>query len=1176
MADNPIFRGPFRGINDVISPKHLPIGQFVDALNVANYAGAPGPRPGYTPARTGPFSATPQVLYTGAEVDVTTGAYNCTDGTWVYWINKDDDAIYKCLYDGTGFDTVIGSRTALGPIFHHNGLLYFSDNNVLLRCTVAGADLTTLMDQVAGGNIMGIHYDDANDYIYFVQGWPTNEVKKVDVSGPPTSPVDVLTTGLIDSNGLAAYVAGDAIFVTCGDAGGDYIYKCALDGTGGSQILTGLYDPMGIVHDGNGEILWVEHGTNDRVAKCVDTGGNVNIETLVELGTSHPFYLCIDETTGKLFFDDQTFGAKSIQWLFYSSAGWKIISSFPWRRSVAGVPDGTFSDDIVLLQLLNETLEEIMFAVWFPTTDATYVLTKGYTAAFGDAPAMLVLNDRDADPSIGTDYQAGFGRADFAYMGPGITSAKGGVLMCNGEGAHVFNYVLGDTIYEITASTDGGHIFLTLGNETSAGWDDGPLGGPDMEEEVRDAIIENMPSIDNVKVVISGSPPNRVFTLQFGGRNAGQHLAGLGITTSGGNATAEYTRDGGTEDGHIVYLLQAGLPTPEILTDVGASAGVLIGDFEWKVAFYSSTLGWESPLSPPLQAFMDSEKRQFSWVVPNDGADVNLLFDHTLSCGQLVDYVRLYRRRRGTNTSSPPADGNGTAADDTFYLVDEWPVQHGGDLGDLEGNTTDNVADEARFTNRAPTHSYPPDDAQFVEVLKGRAYFMSVNAGQQRLWWSDLPDPITAELGMVNVNVYSNAVLDNLRASDHHATGLKSLGGMLLALTNRDAFVVNGDMIGLGGDLAARRLPGGAGCASQWCIIETDAMPEMAGSLIYPNDQGHLYLFDGNASTRLSGALGNTVAGLVKKTWFNTEIMEVGSDTWYFASAVLWNDGINQWVIVSTFLDEGEDTQTIECLDTIASNQRFKLILDGETTPNYLYSDSTVSEVKTKLEALPNVDEVVVTKKDDGGYRTFTVTFAGDLAGTDVPLMTVTDAETNGATVTVVEGGTDSPKQLVYDLATGSWFVWDIPGWSFFTLIEWAGSIGKGRQVVVFGDDNANLLKLEAGKGDNGSTFAWYMKTGALDFGSPRLMKSIPIAYFGFDIQSNGGIDAAVTLDAYPDTGAAIPKVFTDVTTLEELEARIDAHCKRIAYRLSGTIEDDQDQPRLVAHESVMEVTDPH
>ncbi|HRW56132.1 MAG TPA: hypothetical protein P5081_24935, partial [Phycisphaerae bacterium] len=159
---------------------------------------------------------------------------------------------------------------------------------------------------------------------------------------------------------------------------------------------------------------------------------------------------------------------------------------------------------------------------------------------------------------------------------------------------------------------------------------------------------------------------------------------------------------------------------------------------------------------------------------------------------------------------------------------------------------------------------------------------------------------------------------------------------------------------------------------------------------------------------------------------------------------------------------------------------------------------------------------------------------------------------------------------LVFDLDTQSWTRWNIPAWGWHVIRKLTGSTGKGRALPVFSDASANLFTLQFGKGDNGASFSWHAEFGDSSFGSGR-MKQIPLVRFGFETVSYGGTAATVRLDSTIVNELRTVTVTRDEAALNNagfLVKRIDAASfHHIRHKLSGTIVDDQDHPKLVERE---------
>jgi|GEM_PF-2727553 len=909
------FGGPFGGINDVLSKRQLPTGQCVDALNVVNDFGSIRPRPGYEKARTVSLKFSPRFVY---EASLSQCIGLGVDDEYIYYTNTSGNELRRITRDGAN-KTNIGSITSPTQlaIDEANEIAYVASTTDIIKVTSikSGTSTSTLLSS-GGGNFTYIAIDVANDYIFLWK--PASYV----IQRATLSTGAGLTTIASLSNptilrGLVLDTTNQKIFVL--DQTANKITRLDYDGSNSTDIATGLDDFYGMAIDVADERLYLTKYDG------VDTGNIVSIKTdgtdqttLITGGLGSTIGpIAFHASSKQLFFSPSS--AAEIYRMNSHPSVLRIISMFSLERNLIGVPDGTFGDDWILGQLFNETTNEVDFVSWFPATDESFILSaNAYRSAKNFTPFDLIItNDRDTDPDTNAAFQSKFGRADFAYTGESLNTAKGGVLIANGEGQGCWaNYVMGNHKIRVTNYAAAGNIRLVINGVTT-----NALTDTTTQENARIAMQETV-GVNQVIVTKTGtaynSSPVAQFDIEFVGSLAGQ---AVDVSIVDGTTSAELStiQAGGTETGHKIFLLPTGLPTPSFgavsgtfdieaeTTTSGSPSGNLDGVYRYVVTYYSSMLGLESPPSGYLQLGVSlsvSEKVRFDVTglpdtIYHQGSTSGIPF-------RLCDRMRIYRQRVGNAfiTGTEP-DGLGQV-DDGYYLITDIDLQTSVENGFTHSGAYNDDGAVATGT-RAPNYGYPPEGAQYVTIHDGRAHWLPLVDGIQRVYYSELPNVDTAENGYHYVRSEASATIENARASDHHATSIFSFGGQLILHTNRDAFIINTDLLEFG-DYRARRLPGGGGCAGKHTIVETDAMPELSGRLIWPNDRGDIYQFDGGTVQLISRSIRNRVRQLVRKTWQNIDSLETGQDTWYFASAIL--DPEQARVIYSLFNDDGAASNT--------------------------------------------------------------------------------------------------------------------------------------------------------------------------------------------------------------------------------------------------------------------------
>lgn len=1069
-------------MDDLRSARHLGPGDLVDGLNIVNEAGSLRPRPGYEQVAS---------QINGAPLLIKTGLTSIRDFAWSsanwFWV---DNVGLKIAPRGAKGSSAIATLSQCRSITYDSAsdTAYIPYGTYEVRKVSAistspsGSDLLTIG---SGNNLWDAALDVANDKIYILQLLTGTGVRVYSATlstGADLTLLATVTTATFASPiWLRFDVTNQKIYLGSVTAG---IYRLDADGSNGTLIYAGSfsanYNMSGLAIDEAGGKLYYttqtvsgEQPTEGVYSLDLDGSNNALLAKIAfdtSLGDVH-----FDATNKRIYFsigDGRIYQANALT----TSA--RILSMFSLERGLIGVANGTFADDWILGQIFNESTSETDFVSWFPATDEAWMMPLGYHAAEGTRPELIITNDRDTDPDVDYGFQTGFGRADFAYTGLSLNSAKGGVLIANGEGNGFFaNYVMGNTIIRVTDFAASGNITLTINGVTTAAISDTTTA-----ENLR-ITLSTTPGVNQVIVTKTGtaynSSPVAQFDIEFIGGLSGQAVT---VTINDGTTSATLTTEqaGGTETAHKMYLMPCGLPKPDvggsshnvqfIQTAVGASGSTLDGVYEYCATYYSSILGLESPRSvssgykdPHVSGGPDRVKFTIN------GLPDSIYFEGATSAIPflLVDRIRIWRKRVGNNLLGSGLPDGGGQVDYDFFFVAEYDLKtaktagYPYDIGDDQG--------EEDLVTVAPNYGYPPEKAQYVAVHGSRAHWAPQTPGLQSIYYSELPRVTTGEPGHQYVKPGSVAVLENTRPSDHHTTSVISFGSQLVVHTNRDTFLVATDLIEFGTYQAAR-IPGGGGCAGKHLIVETDAMPELGGRLIWPNGRGDIYEFDGGSVRLISRSIRNLVRTLVRKTWQDVAYAETGNDTMYFGSAIL--DPEYARVIFSMFVDSGA-----------ASN---------------------------------------------------------------------------------------APIQLVFDLDTQSWTRWDIAAWGWHVIRKLTGSTGKGIALPVFSDASANLYKMQFGKGDAGSTFAWHAEFGDESFGTRRDKQS-QIVRFGFETIDYGGAAASVRLDTtIVNKDRTVPGVHP-ATTLDnagDLETRIDAKTfKHIRFKLSGTIADDQDHPRLVERE---------
>ncbi len=927
----PYFNGPYRGINDLISPRQLREGDFVDALNVVNDGGSMRPRPGYVDKTSMQLLAAPTLFVREA---ITNGYNGIAAGNGYVFYSYDEAAVRR--RDSSNADN---ETTIYGSLTDPRGLAYDADNDNLylalhdgnfkiekIAAASTGSPSTSTLLTGATTDFTDVAIDVTNDRIYATKTTAASSLWMA-----------TLSTGAglaqVASNSGSSWVAvcvdptGGKVYFADRDVGGaSSIWRMDLDGTNEEEWITsGVGNIRGITVDSaDGRIYWTDD--NAKAIKSIKTDGTEQI-TYFSGSYGNITQINFDADTRMLYFIGIETGTDEIYQIPAISSVARVTSLFSLERSLVGVSG--FADDWVIAQVFNESASRVEFVSWFPATGEAFGMPTGYVAPISTDPAVICTNNRDTGPAAAAGFQSKYGVADFAYTGTALNTAKGGVLIANGEGNGYFaNYVMGNHKIRLTFDTVSSDCTLTVNGQTT-----GTLSQGTAEKTFRRQLLsELLGTVDQVIVDKTGSGAGEYFDIEFIGNLSGQAVT-VTKTSGTGTTTLATTQTGGTETGHKIYLLPCGLPRPDVKYEgssathhisfdnvtTGSPSGNLTGIYEYCATFRSSILGIESPrsrISPLKRVTVGGSSQKILFNIYNAIPDT--IYHKGSTSGipfLLCDRLRVYRRRLGNDYSSGTTpDGQGQV-DSDFRFVGEYDLQN-----QFEETLTYAIGEDdgtAATSTIAPRYDYPPEGAQYVEVHGSRAHWVPNEAGIQRAFYSEVPDPATGEFRGQCVRQSSFATLENTRASDHHVTSLKSFGPYLLLHTEHDAFLVNTDLLEFG-TYQARRLPGAGGCAGKHCVVETEALPELSGSLVWPNGRGDIYRFNGSSVELLSQGITDLVRQVVRKTWQNIDNLETGQDNFYFASAAL--DPEKRRIIFSLFLDENA-----------ASNSPFQLVYHLDT-----------------------------------------------------------------------------------------------------------------------------------------------------------------------------------------------------------------------------------------------------
>ena len=888
------FSGPWGGISNLVSAKQIIPSDLASASNVTNVGGRLAPRPGYLPLTDAPLSIVQQVMI--------------------------------------GYDSITTETDGLA-MDQSNGRIYFSVVNTVRSISVNGGAITT--EFTGAGTAVAKIGLTVGSYLYYTDP-VTRTIRRVDWTTWLNPTTLVTLGGSSVPNCIAVDTVNSKIWYGTIVGGNAQLRYCAIGGgadTLGVDLGASTYAPIGIAVDSTGTYVYLGYGPIIKRLNCSDSG--TTNTTLYTSGTATNGIqgIALDESNSYVYYNERTLygfgylrrmttaGASNILWhsqlgtypnglvrhnstnrffvgdtLAYApKAGmyritapgdFQIISSFWINRSVLDVDEsaGEYSKDIVLLQLISSTYTEQKYIAFFPTSGIKYALDPGYNSRIVEADRANTWVSLDRTTAISTSYAnnelaSTSGRATFAWTGAGLNTGKGGLLIADGDNQWVFNYVLGDTIQTVEIGSGGGGdtFTLTYGTETTAS-----LAWNASAATVKDA-LEDLLALDGVVVTLSGT----TYTIRFVGALSGQDATTLTGTGTGCTVTIVKTQAGGTDTDATLYLRPVGLPMPTSLTatSVGVASGIITGYYEYYATFYSSTWDIESPPSSDnALALMTSESVDMTITAPS-----TMYFEgtagatYTIANGPLIDFWRLYRRKRGSYAGGSTGGGDGVDADPTWYFIAQTPI--------ASLTYRDNNADTAKdFASPLPINNeYPPQDAQWVEICNGRSVWASARSEDRNVWPSELQKAggvANGELGFEYVSDFKFFLPEFLAASDTPITGMKSYQGVLYIGTEKEVVATTLDGVDDTGPSVVR-LRGTTGWASQWMIAESSSLPDAPGNLFWVSPNGWVYSFNGSQTQLLSRKIDTTSRTFARQYWHATSYFPSAfTNNWYWCSGI--------------------------------------------------------------------------------------------------------------------------------------------------------------------------------------------------------------------------------------------------------------------------------------------------
>lgn len=925
----PVFEemGPFAGLMELPSPKHISTKHLAAASNVQQRGGMICPRPGYSRARTDNLAG-----FTTIKTGLTSGRNVCRDGgtggpavnLYFAWGQN----VYTILPTGAGFTKVYDSGDA-NAVTNGRGIcidevpatdmLYICDYAAgkIKKGDVASGGLTTIVDRSAlpaYPNYIAI--DPAGAKLYFSENSGTNGSRIVTctTSGGSLNVLLTITSGAIEElTGLAVDVARSKIYYAQAVGTSNLIRKMTTAGASPTTIatLSSTASPTDVFYDlTNDRIYFASNDTaGSKTISYIQLDSSGNMIGGIEIVASFPSTVgltgfTVDQSNGQLYLMDTT-NAKLL-----ANESTRVIISNAWlRRSLVGASSSTETDDLMLFQKMNTASGGSKFSVYFPARDDLFDMTPGYTFGSGSDPDIWCMISRTANPSS-TDPViplANYGRASFSWTGTGLDTFEGGMLMAASTGGYVFNYVTGESAQnEIqTITIDGGATggtFTVAMNGTATVAINYNASAATVQTALR--TVMNTVGYGATGCTVAGAAGGP-WTVTFGGSGANTcfplWIGDPGLLTKaadtavnqGLDVSVRRTQRGRSVPDGCLILRPAGLPTPTLSNaQVNGVTGNLTGVYSYLISYYSSVLNIESPPSNAIEiGNYAGNYATLSWTNPTTHYFSNV-FAGGLPFGPVVDRVRIYRKRTG-NVLGVGSVGDGVGADATWYFVNEVAAN--------KATYRDNTLDTARTADIYPIQKqYPPDDANYVTINQGRAYY----ASNSHIVWNSEAKKVggidNGELGFEYVAADSFSQAFDDFASDSQITSLNHYEGQLVVATDERLFSGDTSAVDTLG-IAFRNVPGAAGCASHWTMVETTPLPGdvITGALLlYFHPKGGMYQYNGSTATPISREdIATTLKTLSPKTWNDTTVGIGDPVSWYYATTVV--DGYRNIALTS-------------------------------------------------------------------------------------------------------------------------------------------------------------------------------------------------------------------------------------------------------------------------------------
>lgn len=819
--------------------------------------------------------------------------------------NSDGSGALSTIITKAGGDIqALKAWPSASRIYYTNKQASSSDNGIWRATTTGASDTRMKGDSTVPVNTYScLALDQVNGYLYVgvysVTGTPTiKNIRRYTVTGSETNSAFVASEQIvsIEARPIAMHY----------DAADERLYWIEYDGTSNYDVKSGI---PGIY--GGSEFFPPAFGFADQRTHYRFTSTDAP-SSIFSDSSQETLYLARNiASTGSIVRTSSSDTIRELVW---------------WKRSLIGVAEASIGD-FALMQIANTTTGNSNFAVWETASDEALQLTPGYTrGTAADAPDLFVMISRTANPSS-TDpilNQGDFSRISSAYMGGGLDSNQGGILLGTTQGAYVFNYRAPEEstqneqqlIYFVGAPTGG--TFRLILNSSDTGDITYSTNSTTLASNIQTAlntllgassVTVSTTNFPNIYDSTSASPIAVEFTGN-GYNDRGLPFLRPGTTALTGGAgmtlivrrSNDITTKGRSYPYGIYWLRPAGLPTPAAAPTLGvSSSGPLTGYYEYAISYYSSQLKLESPLSPLATVSPSSQFVDVSWTLPSTHYFTNTFSTPRFDGGPVIDKVRVWRRRLGNSSSDT------TGRDSFYYLVEEVPANCLA-LKDRRSEAGTNPLDRGRIY---VTKAYPPANAQYVEVHESHAYYASGEPGSRLLYVSEGPfvgGVSGNEDGYEYVRAESYYFIDDKVANDNQITALKSYGPQLIVWTDESCFAVDASDVDNSG-IAVRQVENAPGCASHWCVVESAPLSDLpGGALFYPHPKGSIYVFDGaRAETSGRVALRDYIDTFSQVTWKPETLNTVLNRSWYYATAEIDPRG-NRILLTAPLADGSRET----------------------------------------------------------------------------------------------------------------------------------------------------------------------------------------------------------------------------------------------------------------------------